>query len=190
MNKIKIIAGLGNKGERYSKTRHNAGFLVLDEIAKNYCSSFNKSTKFNAMIGKADSGSLILMKPLTYMNLSGFAVSSVMHYFKIEVSELLVISDDLDIPVGKIRFQNGGGSAGHKGVESVIVQLASLKFMRLRIGIGGEHTDTVSYVLNGFNGAEADIMNNVIDEAATAAIFCISHGIAEAANQYNGRLFK
>ncbi len=190
MDKIKIIAGLGNPGESYSRTRHNVGFIVIDKIAANYSASLRKSKKFNAMVGKVDNGSLILIKPLTYMNLSGFAVSSAMHYFKIDVSELLVISDDLDIPVGKMRFQDGGGSAGHKGVESVIFQLNNREFIRLRVGIGRNNMDVISYVLNGFNIAESAIINNVIEEAAPAAIFCAKHGVSEAANRYNGKLFK
>ncbi len=161
-----LIVGLGNPGDDYSTTRHNAGFGVVDKIANKLGCSFAEFRRFKAIVAKDTDSALLLAKPLTYMNLSGFAVCSIVGYFKISLEDLLIISDDLDLHVGKIRFQNGGASAGHKGVESIIAQLGSREFVRLRIGIGRSEENAASYVLKRLKKDELELFDNIFDKAA------------------------
>ncbi|GMT43681.1 MAG: peptidyl-tRNA hydrolase [bacterium] len=181
-----LIVGLGNPGSDYSATRHNAGFGVVDKIANRCGCSFAESRRFKAMVAKDVGNALLLAKPLTYMNLSGFAVCSIVSYFKISLDDLLIISDDLDLQIGKIRFQNGGASAGHKGVESIIAQLGSREFVRLRIGIGRSEENAASYVLKRLKKDELELFDNIFDKAAEAALYWYKYRFDKAANRYNG----
>lgn len=182
---LNLIVGLGNPGENYAQTRHNVGFEVIERIAEKLGCRFDEIRRFKALIAKNTERTLILAKPLTYMNLSGFSVSAVVNFYKIELENLLVISDDLDLEAGKIRFQNGGSSAGHKGVESIINQLGSKEFVRLRVGIG-KQDNVVSYVLGRFREDELRFFDNIFERAAEAALYWNEYKFDKAANRYNG----
>ena len=146
---MKLVIGLGNPGKQYEKTRHNAGFLVIDEVAKRL--NVNISTrKFNALIGETfvNQEKVIFIKPQTFMNLSGESVKPIMNYYNLDSSEIFVITDDLDLPVGKIRLRDKGSSGGQKGIQNIIDHLNTKEFLRLRIGIGNNKLiDTKDYVL-------------------------------------------
>lgn len=161
---MKIIVGLGNKGEKYLNTRHNVGFTLLDELAYNKDSSWEQNKKFNSKICKPDTDS-IFVKPQTFMNKSGKAVSKVLSYFKdTSVEDLIVVHDDVDLEFGEIRIQKSRGSAGHKGVQDIIDKLGTNEFWRLRVGVGrpeNENISTEDWVLQDFTKEQ---LNTLKDE--------------------------
>jgi PTH1 family peptidyl-tRNA hydrolase len=180
---MKLIIGLGNPGKEYEKTRHNAGFLAVDKIASGIqYSVFSIQPKFNAEIsqGIIDDEKIMLVKPMTFMNNSGQTVRAILDYYKINPEDIIVIHDDLDIPLGEYKISEDRGSAGHKGVQSVIDCLGTKEFARIRIGIGtkqaGRTTSsdlpvvenkkipTEKFVLEKFSGNEMEIIEKVIDE--------------------------
>ncbi|MDP3057039.1 MAG: aminoacyl-tRNA hydrolase [bacterium] len=175
---MKLIIGLGNPGEKYKKTRHNAGFMALDKIAANFPldSARGKQLKFNAEIseGMIDGEKIILAKPQTFMNESGKAVKAIADYYKINVADIIVIHDDLDIQLGKYKIARGRTSAGHKGVQSIIDALETKDFTRIRIGIGIEDKPldklgakqilTKEFVLENFTAEEQKIINAVVEK--------------------------
>jgi len=166
---MKLIIGLGNPGEEYKKTRHNAGFLAVNKIADNFqFSIFNFQSIFNAQISKGiiDSEKVILIKPQTFMNESGKAVRAVLDYYKINLENIIVIHDDLDITLGEYKISKNKNSGGHKGVQSVIDHLGTKDFMRIRIGIEIENRKipTEKFVLNNFTKDEMKIIEKVINE--------------------------
>ncbi|MBU1127096.1 MAG: aminoacyl-tRNA hydrolase [Patescibacteria group bacterium] len=154
---MKLIAGLGNPGRKYEKTRHNLGFMVLDVFADKINKNFKESPKFKGLI--IQTKKFILLKPMGFMNNSGFSVAKAAGYFKIKESDILVVHDDIDLPVASLRISLSRGSAGHKGVESVIDQLGSKDFVRLRMGIGRPDDDSLveDYVLEKINLSEKDL---------------------------------
>jgi len=190
--RFRIIAGLGNPGSEYSRTRHNAGFMAADAIGRGLSGKFVEKKIDGGMLkeGKCRGERLWLVKPQTYMNLSGQCVSSFMRKNGLEAGDLLLMYDDMDLPLGKIRFCTGGGSAGHKGVESVIAVLGTADFARLRIGIGrrADRPDKADYVLSEFDERESDLFSKVIDMAAEAVKLLLYRGLDKAMNEYNGRL--
>ncbi|MCK5084398.1 MAG: aminoacyl-tRNA hydrolase [Candidatus Pacebacteria bacterium] len=166
---MKLIIGLGNPGKKYEKTRHNTGFLVVNKIANNFqfpVSGFN--SKFNAEISQdaIDNEKVILVKPLTFMNSSGQAVRAVLDYYKIDPRDIIVIHDDLDIPLGEYKISKNRNSGGHKGVQSIIDCLGTKDFTRIRIGImtKNKKTPTEKFVLEGFGKDEMEIIEEVIEE--------------------------
>jgi PTH1 family peptidyl-tRNA hydrolase len=175
---MKLFVGLGNPGKKYLKTRHNAGYLLLERIADE--EDFRRDEKFKAQIfqKKSKGESLIFAKPETFMNLSGEAVSKIMEYYKIGISELFVLLDDVDIPLGQVRIRLSGSSAGHKGLQNIIDALGSDQFCRVRIGIGdepehstehdklGSRIETKQYVLGKFSTRETGILDDVISLTA------------------------
>ena len=166
---MKLIIGLGNPGEEYKKTRHNAGFLAVNKIADNFqFSIFNFQSIFNAQISKGiiDSEKVILIKPQTFMNESGKAVRAVLDYYKINLENIIVIHDDLDITLGEYKISKNKNSGGHKGVQSIIDILGTKDFMRIRIGIEIENRKipTEKFVLNNFTKDEMKIIEKVINE--------------------------
>jgi PTH1 family peptidyl-tRNA hydrolase len=183
-----LIVGLGNPGVRYANTRHNVGFHCLDRLAEKYGWSFSRQQAKAILASGTRYGlKITLAKPMTYMNLSGQSVASVAHFYKIDPQDILVICDDLDLPVGRIRLRPGGGSAGHKGTESIIQSLGTDAFPRLRIGIGRpEHAEAVNYVLGRFTEADAITMSRVYDRAVDAVSVFLTEGIEAAMNQFNG----
>jgi len=183
-----LLAGLGNPGKKYFDTKHNTGFMVVEQIgAKLKIQSAVK--KNNYWIGRSEylSHELILLKPLTYMNLSGVAVQEVYESFSINPQQLLIIYDDFNIPFGKLRLRAKGSDGGHKGLASVIYHLQTQNFPRLRIGIGAplEKEQVVDYVLSPFNSEEKLKLPEIIDRAVEASLLFITNGIGFAMNQFN-----
>jgi len=184
---MKIIVGLGNPGKDYKDTRHNIGFMVLEELASRYQVEKQES-RFDAIIGhiKIDSEKVLLVKPLTYMNLSGKAVQPLMHWYKLELEELMVVYDDMDLPMGSLRIRANGGAGGHKGMASISERLASKDFARTRVGIGRpEVGEAVGWVLGKFSPDEKEQIHIVVKHAADALEKWAKMGIVETMNTYN-----
>lgn len=162
---MKLIVGLGNPGVEYSKNRHNTGFIIANEIAAKNSLSWENSSKFDAEI--AVSKDFILVKPQTYMNKSGEAVSKILNFYKIDIEDLLVIHDDVDLQFGEIKKQLGASSAGHKGVESIIEKLSSQEFWRIRVGVGRPediNIPTEDWVLQNFSDGQLEKIKNKVSE--------------------------
>jgi len=184
---IHSIVGLGNPGRRYEKTRHNVGFMVLDELVERLEGKF-KLEKSNYLLARVfiQSTPVFLIKPATYMNNSGQAVRQFIQYYKVDdYSSFLIVSDDVNLPFGSIRIREGGSSGGQKGLESIIEALKTQDFPRLRIGIGDEFEDAVSHVLSQFDRNEKKVLPDIISHAADAAECFIEYGIHRAMNEYN-----
>ena len=184
---MKIIVGLGNPGKDYKDTRHNIGFMVLEELASRYTVEKQES-RFDAIIGHVRIGTekVLLVKPLTYMNLSGKAVQPLMHWYKLELEDLMVVYDDMDLPMGSLRIRASGGSGGHNGIASISERLASKDFARSRIGIGRpEVGEAVGWVLGKFSSDEKEQIQIVVKNAADALEKWAKNGITEAMNAYN-----
>lgn len=165
---MKLIVGLGNPGNEYNNTRHNMGFIVIDKILENLNVNLNKNKHKGVFVQTKIKGTdVIILKPLTYMNLSGDSVKEVMNYYKINIDDLLVIYDDMDTEVGALRLRISGSSGGHNGMKSIINNLGSDKFKRIRVGIGKDpYIDVINYVLG--KPKKEDL--NKIDEATTRAM--------------------
>jgi len=191
---MKLIMGLGNPGRGYANNRHNVGFVCLNYFARTQGIRFDKK-QGQARIGSDEvAGSkVVLAKPQTYMNLSGQSVSRLVKKFSISLNDLLVIHDDLDLSLGKIRIRQGGSSGGHKGVGSIITELGSQDFLRLRVGIGrpakdaGEisETDIIAYVLSDFTPEEKQVITQVVSRVSEAVLCLLTEGLATAMNKYN-----
>lgn len=186
---MKLIVGLGNPGERYKNNRHNIGFMVLDRLAEKMCGNFKKEVKFNGELVelRVKGERTILLKPLTYMNLSGNSVRAVVDYYKISVENIIVIYDDLDIETGKLRIRTTGSAGGQKGMASIIEKLATTEISRFRMGISKPHFQSVpDYVLSDFSKEERAIIEDVV-ELATEALDLYINGetIANVMNKYN-----
>ena len=168
---MKLIVGLGNPGLQYESTRHNAGFIAIDEFAKRHDITFNLEPKFKGAIGtKVFNGEkVLLLKPMTYMNLSGEAVISVMNFYKIDVEDIIVISDDLDSPLGRIRLRDHGSSGGHNGHKNIVNHIHTENYKRIKIGIGrDENIPVVDWVLKKLNEEELSILNQASLKVADA----------------------
>lgn len=183
-----LIVGLGNPDRQYRGNRHNVGFMVLDQLATRLETSFSR-VKMNALMTAVRYGSerLILIKPQTYMNLSGQAVDSFMRFYKLPREHLLVVYDDVDLPFERLRLKPDGGDAGQKGVRSIIQQLGTQEFPRLRVGIGRPpgRTAVSSYVLQDFSGPDKELLPFILDQAASAVLHFIDHGLDSAMTHYN-----
>ncbi len=184
-----LIAGLGNPGREYRESRHNIGFMVVDRIAGQLNSDFSK-VQLKSLISQISyqNERIILVKPQTFMNLSGQAVIPLMNYYKIPQTKLLVIHDDLDIPFSTLRMRPFGGNGGQKGLGSIIEQLGNQNFARLRCGIGHPQgqMDVKDYVLNKFSKEEYEILPSVINRAAEAALAFVTEGLQAAMTRFNG----
>jgi len=182
-----LIVGLGNPGNRYCSTRHNIGFMVLEKLAIKLDLDLGQKS-FNAFWGKGKIGSesVILAMPQTFMNLSGNAVRQLHAFFKTEISNLIVIHDDLDLSFGSVRLKTGGGNAGHKGLASIEENLGSSEFMRIRLGIGRpiDKSRIEGYVLEPFGKDEISVLPEIIQWAANAATEIISSGMQTAIGNY------
>jgi PTH1 family peptidyl-tRNA hydrolase len=183
-----LIVGLGNPGREYKNSRHNAGFMVVDRLAVQLDVSFNR-VKSKALVTEARYSDhyCILAKPQTYMNLSGQSVSELMRFYKIPLSNLLVVHDDIDLPFGTIRLRPSGGSGGHKGMMSIIERLASQDFPRLRIGINRPpgRMEASDYVLQDFSPQEMQLLPEILDRAAQAVLTFLTEGIEQAMTRFN-----
>lgn len=182
---MKLIVGLGNPGPKYERTRHNAGFMVVDRVARELGTEFNRN-RFEAETAETRRGGeqLLLVKPQTYMNLSGRSVGSAAAFFKVPLSEILVVHDELDLAFGAVRFKNGGGAAGHNGLKSIGAQLGN-DFPRLRIGIGKPQgpQETVDYVLQAYPAADQAALDEQIALAAGGVLLWIDRGLEWAMNE-------
>ena len=185
---MNLIVGLGNPGRTYANSRHNVGFRCINYLGKVHGISI-KQRQCQAQVGtgQIENTEVVLAKPLTFMNLSGKSVKSLMHRFQVALSEIVVIHDDLDLPLGKIRLYAGGGSGGHKGIESIISYLESRDFLRVRIGIGRppEGEDLVDYVLGDFLPQEKLDIEKSIARVGEAIAYLLKEGMAIAMNKYN-----
>lgn len=185
---MKIIVGLGNPGREYSETRHNVGFMTIDELAGRW-KIVNWRSRHEALVGEHRIGDeqLLLVKPQTFMNLSGNAVGAVANWYKVKVEDIIVINDDLDLPTGRLRLRTKGGSGGHRGIESLLMQLGQDTFARVRIGIGRppDGWQTADYVLGRFNSVESPLIEVSINKAADAVESIIKQGLDKAMNTFN-----
>ncbi len=184
---MKMIVGLGNPGKKYEFTRHNIGFLAVDEISKKLTIETYQS-KFSAHVASSEykGQKIIVCKPQTYMNLSGDAVRSIANYYKVEIKDIIVISDDMDLPVGKIRIRPFGGAGGQKGLKNIIDRLNTNEFPRIRIGIGkNQQIDAADYVLGKFEKENYDLYISSIKQATEAALIFATEGLEKAMNTYN-----
>lgn len=186
-----VLVGLGNPGREYHQTRHNVGFMVIDEL----CQQFNlhlSRMQAKALVGNGilEGRKVILAKPQTFMNLSGKSVASLVKFYKIPLSQLLIVLDDLDLPLGMLRMRPGGGSAGNKGLMSIIEYLGTEEFPRMRLGIGRPpgQKNGADYVLENFQNGDMELVKEVLAKASKAAQTFIANGIDQAMNQFNGPL--
>ncbi|MCF0110294.1 MAG: aminoacyl-tRNA hydrolase [Erysipelotrichaceae bacterium] len=184
---MKLIVGLGNPDEKYDQTRHNTGFMVMDLISGEMNTPITQK-KFNALLGSTTvkGEKVLLMKPLTYMNLSGDAIVAAMNYYHIEPKDLCVIYDDMDLPCGKIRLREQGSAGGHNGMKSIIANLHTDAFPRIRVGIDKhEFADTVDYVLGRFTKEQRELLDPAMEKAAKAAIAFCTMKFQDVMNRYN-----
>ncbi len=188
----KLVVGLGNPGKEYESTRHNIGFAVLDRLAEKFGCSFRSKWRFSAKIAEAaagDAGKVVLAKPQTFMNRSGTAVNTLLQWLKVEPTQLLVVVDDADLPLGQIRLRVAGGSGGHNGLRSIIETLGgNEEFARLRVGIGRSAplgADISGHVLGRFAPPERELAGQAVADAVEAIDCCLREGVTEAMNQFN-----
>lgn len=186
-DRVKLIVGLGNPGPRYTKNRHNVGYQCVERVAQRHGMIFGK-VMFKAYITRGQIGGtkVVLARPLTFMNLSGLAIRPLLRWYRLAPSDLLVIYDDLDLPLGKIRLRQKGGSGGHKGIRSIIQALGTQDFARLRIGIGRPvHGEPQDYVLRDFSPDELITMEDACERAVAAVASFVTEGITTAMNEAN-----
>lgn len=186
---MKLIAGLGNPGPHYAESRHNIGFLVVDELARRWAVAVTHYDRHcEGLTGQAQAcgATVLLLKPATYMNLSGRSVAAAWRYYKLDASDALIVFDDLDLPVGQVRLRADGSAGGHKGMSDVIRHFGTDEISRVRIGIGKVHRDaTVEYVLSRFEPEERPLIETAVGRAADATECWLRSGIAAAMNQFN-----
>ncbi len=193
MENLYLIAGLGNPGAEYARTRHNAGFLVVERLAELWRASWSFEAKFSAQVARVrrDEGQVLLCRPQTYMNSSGEAVGALRSYYQVALSRLLVVVDDADLPLGELRLRPRGSSGGHHGLESIEQRLGSRDYARLRLGIGRtgpEQREITNYVLGRFSPDEQKIFEQVRDRAGNQIDCWLTAGIQRAMNEFNGAL--
>lgn len=185
-----LIVGLGNPGSDYAKTRHNCGFRAIDILADKLGCKIDKG-KFQGLYGQVlyKGKKLYLLKPQTYMNLSGRSVLQLSSYFNIPPQRIIVLFDDISLPPGRLRIRADGSAGGHNGIKSIIQELGSQDFPRVKIGVGGKpdpNADLADWVLSGFTSAEEKALSFALDNAADASVCIIENGVQDAANRYNG----
>jgi PTH1 family peptidyl-tRNA hydrolase len=183
---VRLIVGLGNPGREYQDTRHNVGFIVVDELARRHDLQWRNEGQM-AFAKRFGSPEFLLAKPKTFMNLSGFAVAEFANYRNIDRSDLLIVVDDVDLPLGRMRARPRGSAGTHNGLKSVVAQLGTTEFARLRIGVGrgDRQRDLADYVLAKFEAAEEAALNDIVTRAADAAEMFAAEGIEKVMNRYN-----
>jgi PTH1 family peptidyl-tRNA hydrolase len=188
--RVYLVAGLGNPGAKYAKTRHNAGFLVIDDIADRYSIPLNKE-KFNVVYGRGiiDGVNTILAKPQSFMNRSGPPVRQLADYFRISHGDILVVHDDIDLDFGRLKIKEKGGHGGHKGMRSIIDALGKDAFVRLRIGIGRSEKglDVSDHVLGRFGSNENQMVRKIVERTRDAVVTILCEGAKEGMNRFNDR---
>jgi PTH1 family peptidyl-tRNA hydrolase len=191
MENLYLIVGLGNPGREYARTRHNAGFMVLDQLAESWKANWTIEKKFAARVARAErhGKKLVLSQPETFMNASGKAAGALVNFHKVPVDQVLVVVDDADLPLGEIRLRPGGSSGGHHGLESVEQHLGTTAYARQRIGIGRNDPvarQITSYVLSEFRADEQKLLEKVLQKACKQIECWLTHGTMQAMNQFNG----
>jgi len=190
MENLYLIVGLGNPGVKYKRTRHNAGFVVVDKLAEQWRADWALEKKYNAYLAWAEQAErrVLLCKPQTYMNASGEAVQAVVTFYNLAPARALVIVDDADLPFGQLRLRPSGSSGGHHGLESIERHLGTREYPRLRIGIGRQEgaREITGHVLGRFGSTEAKLADKILTVAASQAETWLSAGIQKAMNQFNG----
>jgi PTH1 family peptidyl-tRNA hydrolase len=187
-----LVVGLGNPGKEYASNRHNVGFLVADLLASRVGAKFGRSKRAHAEVAEGRLGfggpKLVLVKPLTYMNLSGAPVVSLAQFFKVPVDNVIAVHDELDVPFGQVRAKRGGGEGGHNGLRSMSKSLSSKEYARVRFGIGRPpgRQDPADYVLSDFSGAERKELEFLVDRAADVVEAVVLEGVEWAQNKYHG----
>jgi peptidyl-tRNA hydrolase, PTH1 family len=189
-----LIVGLGNPGSKYDQTRHNIGFVAIDTLAKSWQISLAENRKFQGIFGegRSSAGKIRLLKPTTFMNLSGQSIRAVMDWYKLPAEAVLVVYDDMDLPLGKIRLRQSGSAGGHNGMKSAIAHLGSQNFPRLRIGIGAPKEgdpdkQVISHVLGRFSATEDRLLLEVLKLIEDAVEMSLKQGIPKAMSLYNNR---
>lgn len=188
-NAVYLIAGLGNPGSEYRRTRHNVGFVLLDRLAERLGVKFSRlESKALVTKGERDGRRIVLAKPQTYMNLSGQAIGSLARFYKTPLTNLLVVYDEVDLPLGTVRLRAEGGSAGHKGMASIIERMGTQQIARMRLGVGRPpgRMEAASYVLQDFPAAEQELLLMALDRGVDAALTFVCEGLEAAMNRFNG----
>jgi len=185
-----LIVGLGNPGKEYERTRHNAGWRALDVICQKLGCKADK-LKFQGLYTQLnyEGKKLYLLKPQTFMNASGRSVVQLSGYFQIPTERIIVLFDDISLPPGRLRIRGEGSAGGHNGIKSIIQELGSQNFPRVKIGVGAkpnEHQDLADWVLSGMSASDEKALSSALERAADAALCIMEHGVSEAANRYNG----
>ncbi len=185
---MRIIVGLGNPGAQYANTPHSVGFEAVDAIASEIGASWEEKRQFKCLWAKGNFAgqSVILAKPQTYMNLSGESVAPLVRYSNATAADLLVIQDDIDLPVGRMRVRKNGSCGGHNGIRNIIERLGTQDFARLKLGVGKDKSDVIAHVLGKFDPATRQTMDRVVAEAVKAAAAILRDGPDRAMNAYNG----
>jgi PTH1 family peptidyl-tRNA hydrolase len=189
---MKLIVGLGNPGRAYANNRHNIGFICLNHFARAHAVKFDrKQSRARTGTGRVAGNEVVLAKPQTYVNLSGESVSRLVKRFNISLDDLIIIHDDLDLPLGKIRLSRGSSSGGHKGIESIITELGSQDFIRLRVGIGrpekaeASEEEIIAYVLSDFTAEQKQAIAQAIPKVTEAILCLLTEGLTPAMNKFN-----
>lgn len=191
-NEIWLIVGLGNPGREYEKTRHNCGFRAIDHLAEKLGCRVDKA-KFQGLYGQAlyHEKKILLLKPQTFMNLSGHSVLQLSAYFHIPPQRIIVLFDDISLEPGRLRVRKDGSAGGHNGIKSIIEYLGSQDFPRVKIGVGAKPNpayDLASWVLSSFTALEEKSLDPALKQAGDAALCIIDHGVPESANRFNGKI--
>ena len=181
-----LLACLGNPGREYEGTRHNIGFMAADELARREGVKINK-LRYRALAGEIRTGGqrVLVIKPQTYMNLSGEAVKLAGGFYKIPQDRVLVISDDVALPLGKLRIRAGGSAGGHNGLKNIIAHMGTDQFPRIRVGVGAPEHDMIDWVIGKFSPSEQKVVDEAVGRAVDAALCLIARGVQEAQNRYN-----
>ena len=189
---MKLLIGLGNPGEEYKKTRHNIGFEVIDALSEKWGIPLNQAKHKGLYgVGYANGKKVVLLKPMTYMNLSGESIAAVMNFFKIDTEDIVVLYDDLDLDTGKVRLRQKGSAGGHNGIKSIINQLGSDQFPRIKLGIGeraNADDDLKDYVLSKFSKEQCEALKKSFERAVCALELMVDGDVDGAMNKYNGEI--
>lgn len=185
---MKMIAGLGNPGKAYTNTPHNVGFDVVDVLERRLGAGWKSASRFNACVARAPYGgdALLLVKPQTFMNLSGTSVAPLLRYYGCQPEDLTVVLDDVNLPLGRLRIRTGGGSGGHNGLTNIIEQLGTQAFPRVRLGVGRTQGGLIGHVLGKFGAERQKVAEQMAEEAADAVECLVKNGLNEAMNRFNG----
>lgn len=183
-----LIVGLGNPGDKYIKTRHNLGFMVADELADEFSATFSDGFKGAYAQFLFEGEKHFVLKPQTYMNLSGESVQALAAYYKVDPEDVIVVHDDLDIGFGRLKIKNGGNAGGHNGIKSIIQHLGTNSFLRFKMGIGkDDKKETVGHVLGKFSTEESEKLDEFIKIGVQAVVCCLKEGMRPAMNQFSNR---